>query len=74
MVLMVIPFILMNQLFFEHPIVSLGALHCAIGLLAAFVAYRKGYPLKRWLVIGLVGGTPSLIYAWTRPNQHNDPS
>ena len=69
---MVIPFILMNKLLFEHPIISLGALHCAIGLCAAFVAYRKGYHLKRWLVIGLVGGTPSLIYAWTRPNLRTD--
>ncbi|OKH18956.1 hypothetical protein [[Limnothrix rosea] IAM M-220] len=64
----------MNKLFFEHPILPLGALHCAIGLLAALVAYRKGYPLKRWLVIGLVGGTPSLIYAWTRPNLETDQS
>ncbi|MGB2925270.1 MAG: hypothetical protein WBB82_08215 [Limnothrix sp.] len=57
----------MYEFIFQHPILLLGSLHCAIGLSAAFVAYRKGYALKRWLVIGLIGGTPSLIYALTRP-------
>lgn len=64
---MVIPLISMNQLLFEYRLLLLGALHCAVGLTATAIAYRKGYPLKRWLVLGLIGGTPSLVYALTRP-------
>lgn len=38
-------------------------LHCLLGGIAAVVAARKGYRLGRWLLIGLVGGTPALVAA-----------
>jgi hypothetical protein len=38
-------------------------LHCLIGITAAIVAYQKGLNLKRWIVIGIIGGTPALIAA-----------
>ncbi|MGB3136914.1 MAG: hypothetical protein WBG38_08590 [Nodosilinea sp.] len=41
-------------------------LHCAIGLVAARVAHRKGYDLGLWMVWGMVGGTVALIDAWRR--------
>lgn len=42
-------------------------LHCLIGLVAAQVAFRKGYDLGRWLLWGLLGGTVALIDALRRP-------
>ncbi|MFH7243903.1 MAG: hypothetical protein ACHWZW_13755 [Spirulina sp.] len=42
-------------------------LHCLIGLVAAQVAFRKGYDLGIWLLWGIVGGTPALIDALRRP-------
>jgi hypothetical protein len=42
-------------------------LHCLIGLVAAQVAFRKGYDLGLWLLWGLVGGTVALIDALRRP-------
>ena len=46
-----------------------GVLHCLIGLLATAIAHRKGYPLHRWLLWGLIGGTPSLLVAlWLPPH------
>ncbi|HSM83911.1 MAG TPA: hypothetical protein VLS96_19635 [Nodosilinea sp.] len=44
-------------------------LHCAIGLVAARVAYRKGYSLDRWLLWGAVGGTVALLDALRRPTR-----
>jgi Na+-transporting NADH:ubiquinone oxidoreductase subunit NqrE len=44
-------------------ILALSALHCAIGLAAALVAQRRGLPFRKWLVIGLIGGTAALIAA-----------
>jgi hypothetical protein len=38
-------------------------LHCLIGITAAIVAYQKGLNLKRWIFIGIIGGTPALIAA-----------
>lgn len=38
-------------------------LHCLVGLIAAKVAHGKGRDLGRWLVWGLIGGTPTLIAA-----------
>jgi hypothetical protein len=66
---MVIPLIPMNNPLFDRLILPLALLHCLIGLIAAAIAYRKGYALKTWLVLGLIGGTPSLIYALTRPQR-----
>jgi succinate dehydrogenase hydrophobic anchor subunit len=37
--------------------------HCLIGLTATAIAYRKGRDWKRWLVIGLIGGTAALVAA-----------
>lgn len=69
---MVIPLIPMDELAFEHPLITLGLLHCLVGGLATWIAHRKGYPLKPSLLIGLIGGTPSLIWALTRPRRPAD--
>jgi hypothetical protein len=34
-----------------------------VGLIAAKVAHGKGHDLSKWLVWGLIGGTPTLIAA-----------
>jgi len=52
---------------------GLMLLHCLVGLVAAMVAQRKGYDLGRWLVAGVVGGTPVLILALTRPDLRQAP-
>lgn len=46
-------------------------LHCAIGLVAAMLAYRKGYDLGLWMVWGLVGGTVALVDALRRPQRRS---
>jgi hypothetical protein len=50
-----------------HPdggaIVTASVLHCTIGFAAALVAQRRGLPFRKWLVMGLVGGTVALIAA-----------
>ncbi|MEB3356135.1 MAG: hypothetical protein VKK04_05370 [Synechococcales bacterium] len=38
-------------------------LHLLIGAVGAVIAYRKGRRLDRWLVLGLIAGTPALIAA-----------
>jgi hypothetical protein len=38
-------------------------IHGLLGVTAAIVADRKGLSLRRWLVIGIIGGTPALIAA-----------
>jgi hypothetical protein len=38
-------------------------LHFLMGGLAAFTAQKKGLSLKRWIVFGMIGGTPSLVAA-----------
>ncbi|MGD1908501.1 MAG: hypothetical protein ACFB0C_21305 [Leptolyngbyaceae cyanobacterium] len=43
--------------------VTLALLHCLVGLLAAKVAHGKGRNLDKWLMWGLIGGTPTLIAA-----------
>jgi hypothetical protein len=43
-------------------------IHVLLGVTAAIVAERKGRSLQRWLVIGIIGGTPALIAAlWAKP-------
>ena len=37
--------------------------HCLIGVVAAVLARRKGYSLGLWIVLGLIGGTATLIAA-----------
>ncbi|MEO1067626.1 MAG: hypothetical protein AAFW95_00670 [Cyanobacteria bacterium J06638_6] len=48
-------------------------LHCVIGLVAARVAYHKGYDLGLWLVWGMIGGTISLVDALRRSPQSDSP-
>lgn len=53
-------------------ILILAILHGVIGTIAAFVARRKGRSYPRWLIIGLIGGTPALIVALLlKPNPNN---
>lgn len=42
-------------------------LHCLIGLVAAQVAFRKGYDLGIWLLWGILGGTIALVDALRQP-------
>ena len=49
-------------------ILTLAILHCIIGAIAAVIAHQKGRNFPRWLIIGLIAGTPSLIVAlWLKP-------
>lgn len=50
------------------PLYGLLLAHCLVGLVAAMVAHRKGYDLGRWLIGGVVGGTPALLLALSRPD------
>ena len=50
----------------------LGLLHCLIGLIAAIIAKNKGYKFPRWLIFGLIGGTPILILALSKKNLIED--
>jgi uncharacterized membrane protein HdeD (DUF308 family) len=53
-------------------ILILAILHGVIGTIAAFVAREKGRSYPRWLIIGLIGGTPALIVALLlQPNPNN---
>lgn len=54
---------------FSLPVVVMMLLHCLIGLVAAQLAYRKGYDLGFWLLWGMVGGTLALIMALRRSHQ-----
>jgi hypothetical protein len=52
------------QMGYQGWLVSAGilfTLHCLIGLGAALVARHKGLSFKRWLWLGLLGGTIALI-------------
>ncbi|MDJ0647476.1 MAG: hypothetical protein QNJ60_02115 [Xenococcaceae cyanobacterium MO_188.B19] len=53
----------------DSPWFLLLSIHCLIGAVAALVAQQKGYPLEKWLLYGLIGGTVSLIWAITLKNQ-----
>ena len=45
-----------------------ATLHCIIGLGAAAVAKRRGFPARKWLFWGLIGGTVALVSAlWMTP-------
>lgn len=41
----------------------LATVHCFMGTLAAIAAHKKGLNLKRWIIFGIIGGTPALIAA-----------
>jgi hypothetical protein len=53
--------------YFWPAVLGAGILHCLVGLIAAVIAHRKGYSLRRWLAWGLLGGTPSLVLALRLP-------
>ena len=54
------------------PIISgLMILHCIIGSVAAGIAKSKGFNFRKWIVLGLIGGTPALIAVWFLPAQQN---
>jgi hypothetical protein len=38
-------------------------LHCFMGGIAAIAAHKKGLSLKRWIIFGIIGGTPALVAA-----------
>ena len=44
-------------------------IHCVIGITAAAIAQKKGYSLRSWLLIGLVGGTFALVKAIIMQNK-----
>ncbi len=49
------------------PYLLLG-FHCIIGGIAAKIAVKKGYNGNRWVILGLIGGTASLVSAiWIKP-------
>ncbi|MEB3225511.1 MAG: hypothetical protein VKJ86_06860 [Synechococcus sp.] len=64
--------ITMPAFFFDPRIWFLASLHCGVGVIAAFVSWRKGYSFQHWLGFGLLGGTPVLIFALGR-SPHNSP-
>ncbi|MEB3280633.1 MAG: hypothetical protein VKK42_17105 [Lyngbya sp.] len=42
--------------------------HCLMGGIAALIAKQKGRRFNRWLIIGLIGGTPVFFTAlWIKP-------
>lgn len=41
----------------------LATVYCVMGTLAAIAAHKKGLNLKRWIIFGIIGGTPALIAA-----------
>ncbi len=50
-------------------VMILMLLHCLVGLVAARLAYRKGYDLGLWIIWGAIGGTAALVDAWRRPER-----
>ena len=52
---------------FPLSVVVMLLLHCAIGLVAAQLASRRGADLGLWLLWGMVGGTLSLVTALRLP-------
>ncbi len=65
--------ITMQAFFFDYRVWLLASLHCFMGVMAALVSWRKGYSFRRWLGWGLLGGTPTLIFALGR-SPHNSPT
>lgn len=52
------------------PILSLlFGLHCVIGIIAAIIAQNKGLNFRRWLILGLIGGTVALIAVLVNPSK-----
>ena len=59
-------------MFLNLPLMPLGiglmVLHCVIGVAAAIVAQQRGLSFRRWIWIGLLGGTIALIAALRKPS------
>jgi hypothetical protein len=49
--------------------IGLMILHCVIGVMAAVVAQQRGLSFRRWIWIGLLGGTIALIAALRSPSK-----
>ncbi len=49
--------------------IGLMTLHCIIGVMAAIVAQQRGLSFRRWIWIGLLGGTIALIAALRTPSK-----
>jgi len=65
---------MLNSLNNPSVIFTLAILHGMIGAIAAWVAQKKGRSYPRWLIIGLIGGTPALIVALLLKPISLDPS
>jgi hypothetical protein len=64
----------LSNLPFWPIVIGAGLLHCAIGVVAALVAKRKGRNWGFWLPVGLIAGTPALIAAWRLTPIVSEPS
>ena len=64
-------FLLLSDRLLSLPLMPLGIslmiLHCIIGVIAAIVAQRRGLSFRRWIWIGLLGGTIALIAVLRSP-------
>ncbi len=59
---------MLTDLWFDPQLAPQGyliplTLHCLMGGMAAIAAHKKGLNLKRWIIFGMIGGTPTLIAA-----------
>lgn len=59
---------MLNDLWFDPQLAPqwyliLLILHTVMGGMAAIAAHQKGLNLKRWIIFGIIGGTPALIAA-----------
>ncbi len=54
---------LLSNLSIDSALYVMLSAHCLIGGTAAIVAQLKGRDLSKWLMLGLVGGTATLISA-----------
>ena len=51
----------MSELPINSTHLFLLGIHFLNGAIATIVAQQKGYPLVKWLLIGLIGGTFALV-------------
>lgn len=63
--------VLYHDMLFNLPLIAiagiLATMHCIIGLIAAIAAKRRGLNFRRWLGLGLLGGTIALIAVLRQP-------
>ncbi|MGA7935808.1 MAG: hypothetical protein WCA35_19815 [Kovacikia sp.] len=53
----------MSDFAFDSTLYVLLSVHCLNGVIAAIVAQAKGRNLSKWLALGLIGGTITLVAA-----------